>query len=174
MKKISSALTVIALAAMGACSRQGNKPADSALNTDLSLAAQQRGYQPLDSLSAAERTNALTTPAPVATSPARTRTSSGEVARSTTTRRTSSSGTRSTGTRSGSSSGSVGTVRSEPREVTVKHPQRDAAIGAAAGAIIGATTSRNKVKGGVIGAAVGGILGGVIGNNVDKQKKRVP
>jgi hypothetical protein len=177
MKRISSALTVIALAAMGACSRQADKRADTALNTDLSLAAQQRGYQPLDSLSAAERANALTTPAPAATAPARTRTSSGEVARSTTTRRTSSTrsnGTRSTGTRTGSSSGTVASAPAEPREVTVKHPQRDAAIGAAAGAIIGATTSRNKVKGGVIGAAVGGILGGVIGNNVDKQKKRVP
>jgi hypothetical protein len=41
--------------------------------------------------------------------------------------------------------------------VTVKHTNRDAAIGAAAGAVIGATSSRNKVKGGVIGAAIGGI-----------------
>ena len=62
----------------------------------------------------------------------------------------------------------------EPRTVTVKHPQRDAAIGAAAGAILGATTSRNKVKGGIIGGAAGAILGGVIGNNVDKKTKTVP
>ena len=49
--------TVLALAliAAGACSRHNNTPVDTTLNTDLSLAAQQRGYQPLDSVSAAER-----------------------------------------------------------------------------------------------------------------------
>jgi hypothetical protein len=140
MNRIPSALMIAALAAAGACSRGANKPADSALSTDLSLAAQQRGYQPLDSLSAAERANALNT-APAAATPARTRSASGDVSRSTTTRRTS-SGTRSTGSSSGSSS-TGGTVAQQPREVTVKHTQRDAAIGAAAGAIIGATTSKN-------------------------------
>ena len=143
----------LAFAAMtAACGRGDNRTADTALNTDLSLAAQQKGYQPLDSLSAAERATAGT---------ASTRTAGGDVAPR---RRTTSSGTTRQATTTTQSSG--GTV--------VKHTNRDAAIGAAAGAIIGATTSRNKVKGGVIGAVAGGILGGVIGNNVDKQKKKVP
>lgn len=164
-------MTALALAIMaaGACSRSDNKAADTSLNTDLSLAAQQKGYQPLDSVSAAERGNALT-----ANPAATTRSTGGEVAR-TSSRTTThhSSGTRSASSSGGSvgtSSGSVGTTSSGGH--VVKNTKRDAAIGAAAGAIIGATTSRNKVKGGVIGAAVGGILGGVIGNNVDK--KRVP
>ena len=145
MRRLIFALAFAAAAGTVACSRGANKAADTTLNTDLSLAAQQKGFQPLDSITAAERTTGAAT--------ARTRSSGGEVAR----RRTTSSGTT-------TSRASEGTV--------VKHPQRDAAIGAAAGAIIGATTSRNKVKGGIIGAAIGGILGGVIGNNVDKQKKK--
>lgn len=146
----------LALLVAGACGRGANHNADSALNNDLSLAAQARGYQPLDSMSAAERgLNAAPTAARTArTTTTHRTTSSGEVAR-----------TRRTSTASASSSSSQG-------EVVVKHTKRDAAIGAAAGAVIGATTSRNKVKGGVIGAAVGGILGGVIGNNVDKTKKK--
>jgi Glycine zipper len=121
--------------------RSHNKSVDTALNNDLSLAAQQRGAR-LDSLSAAEGTpsaNALNgTSSPVAH------------------HRSTAYAHRSTASSSG------GTV--------VKHTGRDAAIGAAAGAVLGATTSRNKVKGGLIGAAVGGIIGGVIGNNVDKKK----
>jgi hypothetical protein len=172
MTRYLSALAIAALAAAGACSRGGNAHADSALNTDLSLAAQQQA--PLDSISALERGNALNTN-PAATPAPVTRTSSGEVARSTSSTRRSSS---STSTRRASSGGSrssgSSTVASQPRTVTEKHTKRDAAIGAAAGAVIGATTSKNKVKGGLIGAAVGGILGGVIGNNVDKKKKTVP
>lgn len=161
-KKILTALAIAALATIGACSNGRDKAADSALNTDLSLAAQQRGTS-LDTLSPAEREAALngTAAKPVA------RTS--DVAHTTTTtrRRTSSaSGSSSTGS-------SAGTV-AQSREVEVKHTKRDAAIGAGAGAVIGAVTSKNKIKGGVIGAAVGGILGGVIGNNVDKEKKKVP
>src|SRR4249919_3622407 len=143
-----------------ACNK--DKPADAALNNDLTLAAQARTAGSLDSISAAERLNggsAAVAPSAAAPAPVRRATST------TTRRTTSSSGTR----RSTSSSG--GQVASQPREVTVKHTNRDAAIGAAAGAVIGATTSRDKVKGGLIGAAVGGILGGVIGNNVDKKKK---
>jgi len=153
----------LALLAAGACGRGANHNADTTLNTDLSLAAQAKGYQPLDSMSAAERGMATNSPnvlngrTPVATnSTGRTvhrSTSSGEVSR---TRRSS----------------SVGATSSQSGEVVVKHTNRDAAIGAAAGAVIGATSSRNKVKGGLIGAAVGGILGGVIGNNVDKTKKK--
>jgi hypothetical protein len=151
-----SALALAMLVAAGACGRNNNRAADTSLNTDLSLAAQQS--HSLDSLSAAERTpapNALNGTAAAATSRPATRT----------TRATSSH-------RSSGSSGRVyssGGVTASSGHV-VKHTQRDAAIGAAAGAIIGATTSRNKVKGGIIGAAVGGILGGVIGNNVDKKK----
>jgi len=148
------------------CSK--DKPADPALNNDLSLAAQANPNARLDSVTAAERMNAASAPAannlrtsatPAAPAPARRTTSS--------THRSSSSGTS-----SGTSSGS--TVASQPREVTTKHTKRDAAIGAAAGAIVGAASSRDKVKGGIIGAAAGGILGGVIGNNADIQKKRVP
>lgn len=158
-------LALAALTAAAGCKQQNSRLADTALNRDLSLAQQQSGYQPLDSLSLAERGLA---PAPSnLTSPAATRrrsTSSGEVTtiRRRTTRSssgsTASSGTRSTTTSSGS------TVE--------KHTKRDAAVGAAAGAVIGAATSRNKVKGAVIGATVGGILGGVIGNNVDVKRKR--
>ena len=54
MKRGLSILALALLAGAG-CSRGANKPADTALNTDLSLAQQQRGYQPIDSLSAAER-----------------------------------------------------------------------------------------------------------------------
>jgi hypothetical protein len=141
------------LVAVGACGRGANNNADTALNNDLSLAAQAKGYQPLDSMSAAERglatnPNSLNTRAPVRTT------------------------THHTTSVHRSSTANSGSVSSSGGEVTVKHTNRDAAIGAAAGAVIGATTSRNKVKGGVIGAAVGGILGGVIGNNVDKTKKK--
>lgn len=165
MKRHLSAFAIAALvtaAALGACSRNNNRPADTSLNQDLSLAAQQK--QPLDSISAAEHAQSL------AANPATAHTSNGEVAhtaaRTTTVHHRASSGTYSSG---GTSSG---TVAREPEPVVVKHTQRDAAIGAAAGAVIGATTSRSKVKGGLIGAAVGGILGGVIGNNVDKTKKK--
>jgi cobalamin biosynthesis Mg chelatase CobN len=146
---------------------KNDKPADPALNNDLSLAAQASQTARLDSISAAERTNAAapapasnlrSSPAPVASAPARRSSSSSS------TRRSSSSGSS-----AGSSSGS--TAASEPRVVTKKNTKRDAAIGAAAGAIIGGASTKS-VKGGIIGAAAGGILGGVIGNNVDIQKKR--
>ena len=154
-----------ALAIAAGCNN--DKPADPALNNDLSLAAQANPNARLDSISAAERMNATVTPAsnlrsspaPVASAPARRTTSS-------TTRRSSSSGS------GASSSGSA--PAAEPRVVTQKNTKRDAAIGAAAGAIVGAAASKDKLKGGIIGAAAGGILGGVIGNNVDIQKKRVP
>ena len=75
---------------------------------------------------------------------------------------------------SGRSSGSDGGTYSAPRgEVTEKHTNRDAAIGAAAGAVIGGA-STHSVKGGIIGAAAGGILGGIIGNNVDVKKRPAP
>ena len=168
MKRTISTLALGLLVAGAACGKSNNK-ADSALSTDLSLAAQQRGYQPLDSLSAAERAAAAPKALSGTAAPAPVRTATRSTSSGTTRRRTSGGGT------SSSSGGTVSApAPAEPREVTVKHTQRDAAIGAAAGAIIGATTSRNKVKGGVIGAAVGGILGGVIGNNVDKTKKKVP
>jgi hypothetical protein len=153
MKNKTLALALGFLIATGACGRNNNRAADTSLNTDLSLAAQQS--RSLDSLSAAERSPA---PNAVNGSTAATRPAQRTAARTTT--------HRSSGGRVYSSGG---TVASSGGHV-VKHTQRDAAIGAAAGAIIGATTSRNKVKGGVIGAAVGGILGGVIGNNVDKKK----
>ena len=146
-----------------ACSK-GDKKVDDALNSDLSTAAQATPYQPLDSVTAAERA-AATAPASNLTS---TRTTTAAPVRRTTTTR-----------RSTSRSSSGGSYSSQPvysapapRQPTiVKHTKRDAAIGAGAGAVIGAVTSRNKVKGAIIGGAAGAILGGVIGNNVDKTKK---
>ena len=170
MKSRYSAFVLVpAMVFAAACSKDRPVAADTSLNNDLTLAAQARGATPMDSISAAERLNGGVAPAAVAPAPARRTT--------TTTHRTASSGT--THHRSSSGSGrtvssSGGSVASEPREVTVKHTNRDAAIGAAAGAVIGATTSHDKVKGGIIGAAAGGILGGIIGNNVDKQTKKVP
>jgi hypothetical protein len=157
-----------ALAFAVACGKDRQVASDSALNNDLTLAAQARPAGTMDSISAAERLNGGVAPAPVAAAPVK-RTAT------TTRRTTSSSGTRRSTSGSGRTTGSSGgQVASAPREVEVKHTKRDAAIGAAAGAIIGATTSRDKVKGGIIGAAAGGILGGIIGNNVDKGKKTVP
>ena len=154
-----------ALAIAVACN--DDKTADPTLNNDLSLAAQANPNARLDSITAAERTNAANAQAnnlraenaPVAAAPARRTTTSAPARR----RSTASSGT---------SSGT--TTASEGRVITKKNTKRDAAIGAAAGAIIGAAASKDKVKGGLIGAAAGGIIGGVIGNNVDVEKKRVP
>jgi hypothetical protein len=143
-----------------ACSKGDNKmtAADSALNSDLSMAAATRPYTALDSISAAERAGFVTAPAPTALRNTAT-------APRTTVRRTarrSSSGTYS----------SQPVYRAPaPQPTVVKHTKRDAAIGAGAGAVIGAVTSRNKVKGAIIGGAAGAILGGIIGNNVDKTKK---
>lgn len=159
-------LLPIALLAM-ACARGADdtRKVDDALNSDLSLAGQARPYQPLDSMTAAERglapaagyANSPAAPAPVVH-----RTT---VVQHTAPRRSSGGGY--------SSGGSGGTYSAPARQSRiVKNTKRDAAIGAGAGAVIGAVTSKNKVKGGLIGAAAGGLLGAVIGNNVDK--KRVP
>jgi hypothetical protein len=146
-----SHFTIAAMIAAVGC-KGANKPAaDASLQTDLSLAAQQRAAS--ESLSALELSRTGV--------PAASRIAPGGPAG--TTRRTTSV------SRTSSSGGTV--VRSSSGEVVQKNTRRDAAIGAAAGAVIGATTSRNKVKGGVIGGVVGGIIGGVIGNNVDVKKK---
>lgn len=138
-----------------ACSRGNNQAADTALNNDLSLAAQQKQAQ-LDSLS--DTANAANKQA-LASGTTRSATT-----HSTTYRHRSSSS--SGGYRS---SGEVTTTTSSGGTV-VKHTKRDAAIGAATGAVVGGVAS-HSVKGGIIGAVVGGVLGGVIGNNVDKTKK---
>jgi hypothetical protein len=142
-----------------ACSKGDNKmtAADSALNSDLSMAAATRPYTALDSISAAERAGFVTAPAPTALRSTAT-------APRTTVRRTA---RRSSGTYS-----SQPVYRAPaPQPTVVKHTKRDAAIGAGAGAVIGAVTSRNKVKGAIIGGAAGAIIGGIIGNNVDKTTK---
>ena len=157
MKRTISFALVALIAGLTACGRGGNT-ADTTLNTDLSLAAQQKGFKPIDSLGPAERAagGAAISGAPLSNAPQRrARSAGGDVA-----------------TRRSTSTSSAPAQSSH--ETVVKHTKRDAAIGAAAGAVIGATTSRNKVKGGVIGGIVGGILGGVIGNNVDKTKKKTP
>jgi hypothetical protein len=171
MTRYFSALALAVLVTAAGCGRGNDRAADSALNTDLSLAAQQRA--PLDSISALERGNALN--ANPAAAPSTSRSASGDVARTSSTRSSSSARRSSSGSSSSAGTRSSGSsTASQPHTVVEKHTKRDAAIGAAAGAVIGATTSKNKVKGGLIGAAVGGILGGVIGNNVDKTKKKVP
>jgi hypothetical protein len=157
MKRTISFALVALIAGLAACGRGANKSADTTLDTDLSLAAQQKGFQPMDSLGPAERAaaGAAVSGASLANTPRQgthRSTAGGDVAP--TRRSTTSAPARSSG------------------ETVVKHTKRDAAIGAAAGAVIGATTSRNKVKGGVIGGVIGGILGGVIGNNVDKKTKK--
>src|SRR5689334_12770999 len=115
-----------AIVLSAACSK--DKPADPALNNDLSLAAQANPNARLDSISAAERANAAAAPATSlrssapAPAPARPRATN------------TSSSTRRSG--SSSSTGSAASrAPSEPATVTVKHTKRDAAIGAAAGAI---------------------------------------
>lgn len=149
----------VALLAFG-CKGNDSKKVDDALNSDLSLASQAQPYTAADSISAAERANALTSTAPAPAAPV-------QVTHKTVVHHVYE---RSGGSSSGGSYSRGTVARSGPIDHVEKHPGRDAAIGAAAGAVLGATTSRNKVKGGIIGAAAGGILGAVIGNNVDKRK----
>jgi hypothetical protein len=144
-----------------ACGRNSSPAIDDALKNDLALASQAQPYNaqqfvsPTEGGYAAQQQNA----APRTIQTAARQTASAPARRTSTARRSS------------GSSGSGGYYPAPAPTTTVKHTNRDAAIGAAAGAIIGATTSRDKVKGGLIGAGVGGILGAVIGNNVDIQKK---
>lgn len=149
----------VALLAFG-CKGNDSKKVDDALNSDLSLASQAQPYTAADSISAAERANALTSTAPAPAAPV-------QVTHKTVVHHVYE---RSGGSSSGGSYSRGTVARSGPIDHVEKHPGRDAAIGAAAGAVLGATTSRDKVKGGLIGAAAGGILGAVIGNNVDKRK----
>ncbi len=162
MQRMFSALALATFLAAGACSRNNSKPADTTLNSDLSLAAQQSNQS--DSVSATELTadSARRAGASFA-EPAAHHTASGEVAHV----HHVSHG----GSAESSSGTSTTTSTSTTGGTVVKHTTRDAAIGAAAGAVLGATTSRSKVKGGLIGGVLGGVLGGVIGNNVDKKKK---
>src|ERR1043165_9530344 len=138
----------------------GKGPAtDDSLKNDLALASQAQQYPAQQVVSPAEQgfaANPYTTPV--------LRTQSSTRAPAQTVRRTTSAPRRS------SSSDVVYAPAPAPQQ-TVKHTNRDAAIGAATGAVIGAVTSRDKVKGGLIGAAAGAILGGVIGNNVDITRK---
>ena len=154
-------IALVPLAFAAAACRKDTAAAD-ALKTDLSLAAQAQPYaaQPISPTEAGVAPQPqLTASAPRAV----THTASSAVRHTSTVHRSSGS------SRASSSGGGTYYPAPARKPVVVKHPQRDAAIGAAAGAILGATTSRNKIKGGIIGAAVGGILGGVIGNNVDKH-----
>ena len=160
MRKFNLMLLVPAAMIAAACGRSSTPAVDDALKNDLALASQAQAYNPQQFVSPTEAgyaaqpygysPQAMQTVArqPVYTAPVR---------RTSTVRRS-----------SGSSSGGYYPAPAPTR--TVKHTQRDAAIGAAAGAILGATTSRDKIKGGLIGAAAGAILGGVIGNNVDVER----
>src|SRR5256885_15558692 len=110
MKRSVSILALAVVTALTACERAPNKSSDTTLNTDLSLAAQQKGFQPFDSLGPAERAagGAAVSGAPLATSPrpaVHRSASSGEVSRPS---RTTSGGSRST---------SGGTVQSSGGQV---------------------------------------------------------
>jgi hypothetical protein len=172
IRKINVLATAAIVLAAIACSKDKQAASDS-----VNLLNASRGT-PTDTMSAIERTPGGTVTTTTTTTTQRTTVGPAGAApaaapvvhRSTTTRSTS-SGTTSRGT---TASGSGTTTTTTHATTTVKHTQRDAAIGAAAGAIIGATTSKNKVKGGVIGGAAGAILGGVIGNNVDKKTTKTP
>jgi len=74
MQRTIVTLALAFSAASAACDRGAHRAADTTLNTDLSLAAQQRGFQPLDSLTAAER-------AAGGAAAGRTSTAAGDVAR---------------------------------------------------------------------------------------------
>jgi hypothetical protein len=158
--------------AMACKGNDQNGKVDDALNNDLSLAAQAKPAQPLDSISGVERGyTAGATAAPTATGTRTvTRTTSAPVHHTSSTRRTASSGRRARSSGGGGGGGGYYPAPA-PAPVVVKHTKRDAAIGGVAGAVIGAATSRNKVKGAVIGGTAGAILGAVIGNNVDKSKR---
>ena len=159
MKRINVLLLASLTVLAAACGR--NSRGDDALKNDLALAAQAQPLQQFVSPTEQGYGQPYNPYAPqqyqaVARQPA-----------ATTVRRAST--TRSSGTRRSS-----GTIYRAPQTETVKHTNRDAAIGAAAGAVIGAVSSRDKVKGGLIGGAAGAILGAVIGNNVDIQRRQIP
>jgi len=157
MRKLNSLVLVSTAVLAAACG--GSPKVDDALKNDLALASQAQAYNPQQFISPTEAGLAPQGYAPqtiqtVARQPVATA------------RRTTSTARR--------SSGGGGYYPAPARTETVKHTQRDAAIGAAAGAVIGAVTARDKVKGGLIGGAAGAILGAVIGNNVDVQRRQVP
>jgi hypothetical protein len=163
MRKLGTALSLAALATVGACSRGNDARPDDALKNDLALAAQAQPYQAQQFVSPAEQhygANGQPLPYTAGVSRAPTMRSTAPVYRAPARRTASSGRSRSSG----------GYSYPAPERPVVKHTGRDAAIGAGAGAIIGAAASRDKLKGGLIGAAAGGILGAVIGNNVDVQR----
>ena len=154
MKTLGKIWLLAPIAVLGAAC--GKTATDDSLKSDLALASQAQQFQPQQVMSPAEQgftANPYTTPVPRAQTLRR--------APAQTVRRSASS-----------RSSNAGQVVYQPApQQTVKHTNRDAAIGAATGAVIGAVTSRDKVRGGLIGAAAGAILGGVIGNNVDITRK---
>ena len=163
-----SALSVLTALTVGACSRHDSQNAltsDSTTARDLVTAGQGHRSAGLDSVSPLEAGSATARPRRALA----THHTTGRVSHGSTVSpdRAATAGASESAPTSGTSGGGR-------RTQTVKHTQRDAAIGAAAGAVIGAVTSHDKVKGGVIGAAVGGILGGVVGNNVDVKKQPKP
>ena len=163
MRRIKWIVLVPAAMVAAACGRNSSPAVDDALKSDLALASQAQPFNPQQVMSPAE--GGYAPERQLAYAPTSARRAPVPYRRTASVRRSSGS------SRSSSDGGGYYPAQSAPRQVIVKHTQRDAAIGAVTGAVIGATTSRNKVRGGLIGAAVGGILGGVIGNNVDKQKK---
>src|SRR4051812_43509808 len=128
MKRVSVVLA-LAVAFAGACTKSNDKASgDSALSICATTPA-------FDSLSTQEQVPAASlAPGASGSQASAPRTSGSPV------RRSSSGSSGSSGPSGGTSTASSGTSSSSGGTVTIKHPKRDAEIGAAAGAIIGATT----------------------------------
>jgi hypothetical protein len=165
MRVFKSAIVLTAFVGLAACQQQQDTApaADLAFLEDLQneLAMEQADTQKVVSpveLGTAAKAEAAE--APAAPKPA--------ARRSTSTRRSSSSSSS-----SGGYDGPSAVYTPAPREVTVKHTKRDAAIGAVTGAAVGAVAggSQRRVQGAVVGAVIGGVAGAVIGNNVDKSTR---
>ena len=171
MRVLKIAVMMSTLVGAAACGRDA-KPADQQQHLSWLDSMMVQPAQPVAAATPVEL-NQAALPQPAA-QPQALASVAEKPAASTTRRSTSSTRHRSTSSRrsSGSSSGSyAGPVYTQPRTRTVKHTQRDAAIGAASGAVIGAVAGggRHRVRGAIVGGVLGGVAGAVIGNNVDKH-----
>lgn len=182
MRVLKIALVVSSVVGMAACQQQA-KAVDLSVGEDLafldSLAlgtaapvAPQTFVSPVElGQNALVEENEVVEAAPAKAAAAPVKKSTSTAKKSTSTRKKSSSARRSSGSRSGTYSAS--TVAREPRVITKKNTNRDAAIGAAGGAVIGAVVGgkQNRVKGAIVGAALGTAAGAVIGSTIDKSTR---
>jgi len=176
MRVLKMAVIVSTLVGAAACGSDA-KPAQPQQQLTWLDSLMTAPAQPVAAASALElnQAPAPTPAAPLAVAQVEEKPAAAAPKRSSSTRRSSSA---SRSRRSSSSSGSSGTYSSapvyrQPRVTTVKHTQRDAAIGAGTGAVIGAVAGggRHRVRGAIVGGVLGGVAGAVIGNNVDKSRR---